>query len=140
MTYLAEMRGFIYNTRMLPQQFRLKHFRDFDTLYKEGQFAGADIVTMKYWKIDITRFPNRAYKTDDLRIAFTVSTKVNKSAVKRNKLKRQMREVMRLLLQKNNIQPGFLIVFMAKKEMFDQSYEKIEQSVMYLLKRARLLR
>lgn len=140
MTYLAEMRGFIYNKSMLPQQFRLKHFRDFDTLYKEGQFAGADIVTMKYWKIDMTRFPNREYKAGDLRIAFTVSTKVSKGAVKRNKLKRQMREVLRLLLQQNKVQPGFLIVFMAKKEMLDQPYEKIEQSMMYLLKRARLLR
>lgn len=125
---------------MLPADRRLKHFRDFDTLYKEGQFAGADIVTMKYWKIDTERFPKREYKKDDLRIAFTVSTKVSKSAVKRNRLKRQMREVIRLLLKEEKIQPGFLIVFMAKKEMLDQPYEKIEQSMVYLLKRVRLLR
>lgn len=125
---------------MLLQENRLRHFRDFDTLYKEGQFAGADIVTMKYWKIDPERFPRREYKKDDLKIAFTVSTKVSKSAVKRNRLKRQMREVMRLLLKEGKISPGFLVVFMAKKEMLDQPYEKIEQSLVYLLKRTRLLK
>lgn len=125
---------------MLPQQYRLKHFRDFDTLYKEGQFAGADVVTVKYWKIDTTRFPKREYKADDLKIGFVVGTKVHKSAVKRNRLKRQMREVVRLLLLEEKIQPGFLVVFMAKKEMLEQSYDKIEQSMVYLLKRARLLR
>ncbi len=140
MTYLAEMRGFIYNKGMIPQHHRLKHFRDFDTVYKEGQFAGADMVTVKYWKINTERFPHRLYKADDLKIAFTVSTKVSKSAVKRNRLKRQMREVVRLLLLENKIQPGFLVVFMAKKEMLDQSYEKIEGNLVYLFKRMRVLK
>jgi ribonuclease P protein component len=125
---------------MLSQQFRLKHFRDFDTLYKEGRFVGADLLTMKFWKIDITRFPKRAYRADDLKIGFVVGTKVHKSAVKRNRLKRQMREMVRLLLKDEKILLGHLIVFMAKKEMLEQSYEKIEQNIVFLLKRSRLLR
>lgn len=125
---------------MLNQKNRLKHFRDFDTVYKLGQFAGADIVTMKFWKINPAQFPKREYTTDDLKIAFVVGTKVHKSAVKRNRLKRQMREVVRLLLQENKIQPGYLIVFMAKKDMLEQSYDKIEQTLVYLLKRAKLLK
>ena len=113
--------------------------KDFDILFKEGRFVGGALVTMKMWKIDPEKYPLRKYSVDDLKIGFVVSKKVHKSAVKRNRLKRQMREVVRLLLKENKLKHGFMISIMAKAEMLGKTYKEIEESVVGGLKRAGVL-
>jgi ribonuclease P protein component len=113
--------------------------KDFDNLFKVGRFVGGDLAMMKVWKINEEKFPNREYKKDDLKIAFVVSTKVHKSAVKRNRLKRQMREVVRLLIKDNKVKSGFMVAIMAKKEMLGKEYSDIEKSLTQLLERAKLI-
>lgn len=123
---------------MLPQEFRLKHTRDFDTVWKDGVFVNGALITMKYWNIRPERFPRRAYRPDDLRIGFAVGVKISKKAVERNRLKRQMREAVRLLLKDGCIKHGFLVAFVAKPAMLGAEYREIEKEMMTVLKRAGL--
>ncbi len=124
---------------MLPKENRLKKMKDFELLHKHGQFVGDDIISIKGWQIDPSVAPKRGYMKDDLKIAFVVGTKVSKSAVKRNRLKRQMREVVRLLLKDNQIERGYFIAIMAKPTLLGASFEDIKKSINVLLFRAHVL-
>ncbi len=124
---------------MLPSQHRLKHMKDYEILYQEGRFVGANLLGLKIWKIDPEKYPRRKYSVGDLKIGFVVSVKVSKKAVERNRLKRQMREVVRLLLKENRIQPGYLMAFMASPNMLGKDYQEIEQNITFVLRKARVL-
>lgn len=125
---------------MLPEEYRLKHMKDFEILYQVGQFLGGAYVTMKCWRMDPEKFPRRKYAVTDLKIGFVVGTKVSKSAVKRNRAKRQMREVVRLLLQEGRIKEGYMIALMGKSGILGASYADIEQDILALLRRGGVMR
>ena len=95
---------------------------------------------LKLWHIDPAQFPKRGYAKHDLKFAFVVGKKVQKSAVKRNFLKRRMREAVRLLLKNENMRPGSLIVVMAKPEMVGKGYGEIAESVEKTLRKAKVLK
>ena len=125
---------------MIPKEHRLKHMKDFDILFKEGRFVGGDLVTLKVWSINPEKYPRRKYNKDELKIGFVVGLKVNKSAVKRNRLKRQMREAVALLLKEEKIKNGYMVAVIAKKEMLDKEYKEIEKEIIKTFKGARLLK
>lgn len=125
---------------MLPQENRLKKMKDFEILYEEGKFFAGKFLNIKIWKIEPEKYPRRDYKTDDLKIGFVVSTKISKSAVKRNRVKRQMREIVRLLLKDGKLKNGFHISIMAKPSMVGAEYWEIEKDVVLVLSRAGLVR
>ena len=113
--------------------------KDFDILFKEGKFVGGQFLTVKYWKIEPDKYPRREYSTEDLKIGFVVGKKVHKSAVKRNRIKRQIREVVRLLLKENKLKTGFHVAFIAKPEILGVEYGEIEKDVLSVLKRSSIL-
>ena len=119
---------------------RLKHMRDFDTIYKSGRFFGGPLATAKVWKVEPEAYPRRKYTLDDLKIGFVVSTKVHKHAVERNRVKRQMREVVRLLLKENQLKLGYLIAVTATPRMIGTTYEEIEKNIIELLRRAQVMK
>jgi len=114
--------------------------KDFDILFKEGRFVGGDLVTLKVWSINPEKYPRRKYNKDELKIGFVVGLKVNKSAVKRNRLKRQMREAVALLLKEEKIKNGYMVAVIAKKEMLEKEYKEIEKEIIKTFKGARLLK
>lgn len=124
---------------MLPGENRLKHDRDFKTLFAEGKFVSGSLVNAQIWKIEPEKYPRRKYSLEDLKIGFVVSKKTSKSAVKRNRIKRQMSEAVRLLIQKNTLKTGYLVLILAKNEILDQEYVEIEKSIQQLLKRIGIL-
>ena len=125
---------------MLPNEYRLKRMKDFEILFKEGWFVAGNLLTAKIWKFNLEKYPKRDYKEDDLKIGFVVGLKVSKRAVDRNRLKRQMREVVRLLLKEVKIKNGFMIALMAKPEMLGVEYETVEKEVLNILKKGNLLK
>lgn len=123
---------------MLPRPYRLTRTRDFELLFAQGRFVGGGFVTLKFWRIVPEFQPRRQLKVTDLKIGILVSKKVSKRAVVRNRLKRQVREAVRLVLKEKGIPIGYLLAFSIKVEAKDQAYETLESDVRSLLTRARL--
>lgn len=124
---------------MLSRTFRLTKMRDFDLLFEKGRFVGGKSVSMKIWKIDPEFLPKRGYTRDDLKIGFIVSKKIEKSAVKRNVIKRRMRESVRLLMKEAQLHKGFLVAIMAQAPIKERSFLEIQKEMQNLFKRAGLL-
>jgi ribonuclease P protein component len=68
---------------MLSREKRIRDTRDFKRIYQKGSFLGSDLFT-------INILPNR---TENSRLGFVISKKVEPKAVKRNLLKRRFRAV-----------------------------------------------
>lgn len=132
--------GMCYVTPMLPKEYRLTRMKDFEILFKEGRFVGGGLVTAKVWHVQPEKYPRRAYSSEDLKIGFVVSTKISKSAVKRNRAKRQMREVVRLLLKEDRLKHGFMLSIMAKSAVLSAEYGDIAADVVGVLRRAQILK
>ncbi|MBI2436564.1 MAG: ribonuclease P protein component [Candidatus Magasanikbacteria bacterium] len=123
---------------MLQTENRLSKMKDWEILFKEGRFVGGDFLILKIWKIDPLKYPRRKYTVEDLKIGFAVGVKISKRAVKRNRVKRQMREVVRLMLKNGCVRQGFMVSVIAKAGVLGKTYEAIETEVTRLFKRADL--
>ena len=120
---------------MLPTKYRLVKMKDFEILMKEGRFVNGNFLNAKIWKIDPGKYPRRKYIIDDLRIGFAVGLGVSKKAVVRNRVKRQLREIIRLLLKDDKIKHGYHVLVMAKANVVGKEYVEIEREVGELLRR-----
>ncbi len=124
---------------MLPQENRLKRMKDFEILFSEGRFVSGNLLNAKVWKIEPAKYPKRGYSVDDLKIGFVASVKHEKKAVGRNRAKRQMREVVRLLLKDAKIKHGYMIAFLSTPKVFGAEYGEIAKDIESILRKARLL-
>lgn len=70
------------------------------------------------------------------RVGFSVSRRIG-GAVTRNRVKRRMREAVRRHLER--LQPGWDIVFIARKGIVETDFRAVEQSISRLLQRAGML-
>ena len=70
------------------------------------------------------------------RFAFSVSTRIG-NAVERNRIKRRLREAVRLRL--DAIEPGWDVVFIARRPIRSADYHQIDAACARLLRRAHLL-
>jgi len=93
-------------------------------VYREGSSWVSDLVVMK-------ALPNGLTIS---RYGFSVSRRIGKAVV-RNRVKRLLREILRL----TPLQPGWDIIFIARPLAASTSYANLEKSIKGLLSRARLL-
>ncbi len=113
---------------MLSAPNRLRKKRDFDELFKNSKSSGTRNLVFKYKKTD---------DKEPIRIAFIVSNKTEKSAVKRNKVKRQLREIVRKLIEE--LPTGYDGALIVKKPLLPLDYKQKEAEVKKVLQRAGML-
>ncbi|GEA14462.1 hypothetical protein E308F_07040 [Moorella sp. E308F] len=104
---------------MLTAGRRIVKARDFHRVYRQGRKISGKILKMYY-------APNICGQT---RFGFSISKKVGK-AVKRNLLKRRLREICRKHL--TSFQPGLDVVLVARENAVQSSYNELEQEVLNL--------
>ena len=115
---------------MLSKQYRLKKNSAFSATYK---------VKNSIYKNGIVLFVGKQKKDETpTKVGFVVSKKTQKSAVKRNRLKRLMRESYRLLLKENNLgmsTQAMSLIFIGQKPALEKDFKEIQEIIKYLTER-----
>ena len=112
---------------MLAKNFRLSKQKEIKQVFDKGS---------KYFgKFFIIRFcPNLE---DNCRFVIIVSNKISKKATVRNKLKRQIREIIRLNLDKFNLNYDIIITVLNNR--LDKDYDELQDCLLQDLKKAKLI-
>lgn len=114
---------------MLKHQYRLKKDSAFNATYRlRNSYCVGGIVLWVGKKKDSKEIPTK--------VGFVVSKKTHKRSVKRNRLKRLMRESYRLLLKENKItksQEYLSLIFVGFEKALGKDFSQIQQDVFTLL-------
>ena len=129
----------------LPQANRLRHWRDFQTVYQQGIRRTGRHLTLR----GLCQYPkkvNEAAQDTSLmmgegkpptRIGISISQKVSKKAVVRNRIKRQIRAAIRQLLPQ--ILPGWQLVVVVRPGSQQCDYAQFLRELKQLLVEAEVL-
>ncbi len=113
---------------MLAKQYRLRFKKDFDAIFKSRH---------KFYSINfILRYIKN--NEENSKFAFVISKKVSKKAVDRNLIKRRMSEIIRKNI--SNIKSGYNIIFFAKSGVLKLDYIKIQEELIFIIKRSKLFK
>jgi ribonuclease P protein component len=110
----------------MRRKYRLRRNSDFQQVRQNGKFYASPLMVLAFLRNEL----------DHSRFGFVVSRRLG-NAVKRNKIKRRMREATRL--QVSLIEPGFDLVIIARQPIRSATYQEVEQTLLYLLKKSKLL-
>lgn len=114
---------------MLQKKYRLKKYSAIIATYKIKNIVADSNVCLYFGK-------EKTNKEIQTKFAFVVSKKIHKRAVVRNRIKRLMRESIRLLLKEdriNNINKYLSVVIVAKNNTIGANFATINTSISSLL-------
>ncbi|MFA6918818.1 MAG: ribonuclease P protein component [Patescibacteria group bacterium] len=112
---------------MLAQKYRLVRKSDFDLVFKNGKKA--------FGRLFFVRFtPN---KLENSRFAVVISNKISKKATVRNRLRRQVREILRLNIDKFEQNIDAIVNILTPS--LGCEYEELEKELIELFKKNRLI-
>lgn len=113
---------------MLPKAYRLKKRSAFNATYRSG---------VSFHKNGITVFCGKKKNNNTpTKIGFVVSKKIHKRAVKRNRIKRLMRESLRLYIKDlgNNYDTKYMsLVFAASTRLLNKDFSEINSAMQKLI-------
>lgn len=112
----------------MRKKYRLRTSADFERLRQEGQRWLHPLLIL-------STLPNGLPIS---RFGFIVGRRLGK-AVQRNRIKRRMREAVRLRMQKGEIATGWDLVFVARYPIQHATFSQIDEAVGTLLQRAGLV-
>ncbi len=118
---------------MLPKKYRLKNSKAFDATYKNHKIVSNSFLTIYIGK------EKKDFDTIT-KCGFVVSKKYHKRAVKRNRIKRLMREVCRLAIKGNslgNLNKYMSFIVLPKENTLGIKYCELESAFQQLVKRVR---
>lgn len=107
---------------MLPKEYRLKKRSAFKATYKSGNSFHIDGITM---------FCGRVKNNDNpTKIGFVVSKKIHKRAVRRNRIKRLMRESYRLAIKQRELSTKYMsVIFVASTKLLDKDFNYVNSAI-----------
>lgn len=111
---------------MLAKINRLHTDQGIKRLTQTGKTFFLPQLTIKYLAV-----PNK-----ELKVGFVVSTKIDKRATVRNKLKRRLREATRAILPR--LKPGYFILIIAKKAALELDLGSLKKQLIFALSQARI--
>lgn len=111
---------------MFQSKNRLRKQTEVQNVVKKGKSVFDPVCGIRFLK----------NKLDESRFTVVVGLKVHKGAVRRNRVRRQYREIIRLHL--NHIKKGFDIVFITSSQALDLTYSQKEERITAVLKKAGL--
>ncbi len=111
---------------MLPKISRLCKKKDFENIFEKGRTQSSGLFRIRFVKntLQYSRF------------AVVVSNKTAKLAVTRNRIRRQIREILRLNMPM--IQEGYDIVFYIQKDAIGRPFEELKEQSFFVLKKSGL--
>lgn len=112
---------------MLPKPNRLKKKLEIEAVFKKGRKFKEDFLILIMAQNILSR----------PRFGFVVSGKVSKRAVVRNKLRRYLRELVRLRLKK--IKSGLDMLLIAAPGLETKDYRETEETINRLFQKAKIL-
>jgi ribonuclease P protein component len=118
---------------MLPQANRLRNPKDFKAVYTRGAHRKTAHLTLRALKRSDPNLVEPA-EPPPSRFGISISQKVSKRAVCRNRIKRQIRGVLRELLPQ--ISPGWDIAIVVKPAAVGCNYAEFLQELEQLLAQA----
>ena len=111
---------------MLQKENRLKNKYAFSATYRLKNFYYKDGITLNVGK--------QNSKDSSVKIGFVVSKKTHKRAVKRNRIKRLMRESIRLILKNEHSLDNYVsLIFTAHTKALGKSFDEIDTIIKSLL-------
>ena len=114
----------------LPKNMRLKGHRTFNYIHKNSKKYYGEFMTFKVAKSNPEILFSHKFKntSDNLRVAISVSKKVSKKAVIRNKLRRVLQEWLIKNNQKiNNHKPHWLLVNLKIGDFYNDENKLLEE-------------
>lgn len=134
----AKSKQVTYLNQVLPKVNRLKHRQDFTAVYKYGTRRSDGTLTLiaKRRTNELTKdSPNAPKRSNQggqpTRIGISISQKVSKKAVVRNRIKRQIRGAWRSLIVR--VSEGWDIVVVVKPPATQCNYRQFLQKLEQLL-------
>lgn len=115
---------------MLQKQYRLKKRIAFNATYRTGQAVHRNGITVFCGK--------KKTKEEPTKIGFVVSKKIHKRAVRRNRIKRLMRESVRLYIKNNtNIDKcqNMSLIFVASSKLLNKRFSEIDKIIVNLMEK-----
>ena len=111
---------------MLPENYRLKKRSAFAATYRTGKTLHKDGITVFIGREKTNEQPSR--------VGFVVSKKIHKRAVKRNRIKRLMRESYRLLIKEGAVSDKYMsLIFVASSKLLDMSFKEVDNAMRKLV-------
>ena len=113
-----------YYFDMLPKDYRLKKRSAFAATYRTG---------LSFHKDGVTMFCGKVKKNNQVtKIGFVVSKKIHKRAVIRNRIKRLMRESLRLYIKNftGDFDTRYMsLIFVASTKLLDKDFAYIDKAM-----------
>ena len=114
----------------LPKAMRLKGHRTFDYIHKNSVKYYGKLMTFKIARSNpkILVSHKNVYSLDNFKIAITISKKVSKKAVVRNKIRRILQDcLLKNFSQENNHKPYWLLVNLKSSYFYNNKIELLEE-------------